>query len=660
MKKSIILLLFVLIPLTYAFEDYNLRDSLTLELNIHSSVDIEFTSPNGLLDYAKISLNYVIKDSGNQRVLTFETTPDSKISDKIYFEWQKPKETTLDYSVRSVIETNSKNGHITKKIDFPIKSLPQEVYEYTKPTAMIDFNDDIKKLAATLSEGDDDLYSVVFKLSSWTNENIKYDLSSAGADAVEKSSWVLKNKVGVCDELTNLFISLCRSLGIPARFVTGVSYTNDPQFKSPWGLHGWAEVYFPDYGWVPFDATYGEFGFIDAGHIKLKDTFDSNKTSSDYTWQGRDVELNPKKTDIDVNVFKKGNQVLAPYDLSIQLFDDFVGFGSYNYVEAILENKNNYYSASSVTLSVPIEITVLDDKTVAVLLKPYEKKSVFWKIKVPDDLKNNYKYTFPVAVTLTQANYSVESSFDVSRTEKVIDEYTLDSLIKEKESINEVNDGVSFFCVSDKNEIDVLETARVTCTIFNNKTADLSGINICIADDCKRIYVKSGEEKKISFEKNFNSSGYKFLTISAKNSEISKMSFITLMALDNPKVEISELKYPERVKFDDSFKVSFVMTKKSYATPKNAEVTIYHNKNKETWKIKDIDGIIPFGVELKGELLKFNDNDMKVVVTYYDDSKKSYYEEKDFKITLDDTTLTQKIGVIINQVSLWIQRMIDK
>lgn len=75
-------------------------------------------------------------------------------------------------------------------------------------------------------KGESDYYKVVYELSDWTKTNIDYDLNTITAKAVKKSSWVLENRQGVCDELTNLFISMLRSVGIPARFVTGMVYTN--------------------------------------------------------------------------------------------------------------------------------------------------------------------------------------------------------------------------------------------------------------------------------------------------------------------------------------------------------------------------------------------------------------------------------------------------
>ena len=83
------------------------------------------------------------------------------------------------------------------------------------------------------------MYVVTFKVAKWIQENVKYDLSTLTADVVQKSSWVLSNKEGVCDEITNLFISMLRVVGIPARFVSGTVYSN---VINNWGGHGWGDI----------------------------------------------------------------------------------------------------------------------------------------------------------------------------------------------------------------------------------------------------------------------------------------------------------------------------------------------------------------------------------------------------------------------------------
>ena len=84
---------------------------------------------------------------------------------------------------------------------------------------------------------------------------------------------------------------MARSLGIPARFSSGISYSTSDLFPEPWQPHGWAEVYFPGVGWVSFDITFGEYGYIDVTHIKLRDGFDPTEPATKFEWLAEDVKL---------------------------------------------------------------------------------------------------------------------------------------------------------------------------------------------------------------------------------------------------------------------------------------------------------------------------------------------------------------------------------
>ncbi len=67
---------------------------------------------------------------------------------------------------------------------------------------------------------------------------------------------------GYCDYYASAFIVLARLAGLPARFATGYApgYWNEVELL--WVVteeqaHSWPEVYFPTYGWVPFEPTAG-------------------------------------------------------------------------------------------------------------------------------------------------------------------------------------------------------------------------------------------------------------------------------------------------------------------------------------------------------------------------------------------------------------------
>jgi transglutaminase-like putative cysteine protease len=67
------------------------------------------------------------------------------------------------------------------------------------------------------------------------------------------------NRRGVCQDFTNLFITLCRLLSVPARYVCGYLWTGPKQANAVMGeaSHAWAQVYLPEVGWRGFDPTNG-------------------------------------------------------------------------------------------------------------------------------------------------------------------------------------------------------------------------------------------------------------------------------------------------------------------------------------------------------------------------------------------------------------------
>jgi transglutaminase-like putative cysteine protease len=62
------------------------------------------------------------------------------------------------------------------------------------------------------------------------------------------------HKHGVCQDLTHIFISAARCVGIPTRYVGGYLHRADGIVDQEAG-HAWAEAYVPDLGWVAFDPT---------------------------------------------------------------------------------------------------------------------------------------------------------------------------------------------------------------------------------------------------------------------------------------------------------------------------------------------------------------------------------------------------------------------
>lgn len=102
---------------------------------------------------------------------------------------------------------------------------------------------------------------------------------------------------GNCTDFHSLFISMGRAVGLPARFVIGVSLPREPAGEIP-GYHCWAEFYSPRQGWVPVDASEAW------KHPDLRDyyfgTRDENRVSISV---GRNIRLVPAQAGAPVNIF---------------------------------------------------------------------------------------------------------------------------------------------------------------------------------------------------------------------------------------------------------------------------------------------------------------------------------------------------------------------
>uniref|UniRef100_UPI00404828B3 transglutaminase-like domain-containing protein n=1 Tax=Algoriphagus sp. TaxID=1872435 RepID=UPI00404828B3 len=132
------------------------------------------------------------------------------------------------------------------------------------------------------------------------------------------SNYACDSKTGNCSEFHSYFISLARSVGIPARFAIGASIPSDRNEGGMDGYHCWAEFY-ADGKWWPVDiseankytalATY-YFGRHPANRIEFT--------------RGRDLELNPGPSAGPINFLvypyleMGGKEIKAPTTFTFQ------------------------------------------------------------------------------------------------------------------------------------------------------------------------------------------------------------------------------------------------------------------------------------------------------------------------------------------------------
>ncbi|MBV8684221.1 MAG: transglutaminase family protein [Caulobacteraceae bacterium] len=84
-------------------------------------------------------------------------------------------------------------------------------------------------------------------------------------DTKTTAAQALALRRGVCQDMAHLFIAAARSLGAPARYVSGHLVRTDTEAQQ--AAHAWAEAHIPDLGWVAFDPANGVCAT--EGHLRV-------------------------------------------------------------------------------------------------------------------------------------------------------------------------------------------------------------------------------------------------------------------------------------------------------------------------------------------------------------------------------------------------------
>ncbi|MBS3133845.1 transglutaminase domain-containing protein [Candidatus Woesearchaeota archaeon] len=650
LSMSFVFLMFLLFLFSILFsenvkslerQELNYYDSIKVNISIGSKVIILPSSSDYVIDnfIANLSIFPRTSASDDQTNINkvISSSPKASISEdssSVEYTWSKPKEKELLYSYNAEVDSRIKFPKVKEKVQFPIKqdTLPEDIKVYIKSDEFINSDDpEIVALANKIAEGSDDLYDVVFKVSKWTNDNINYSLETLTAELQQSSTWVLQNKKGVCDELTVLTIAMLRSMGIPTRFVSGSSYTN---VIGDFGNHAWLESYFPQYGWLPFDPTYGQYGFVDATHIKFRSSSAAKEGAVNYAWRSKNVDIKPEKLKINVTTLEKGKKLAPLLNIKINLLKNKISGGSYVPVEIILENANDFYVP--VSLHITKAPTQVFDNKIELLLKPLQTKKEYLIVNIPEDIKDGFVYTSTIEMvdyfgSKAEADVEFSKGYDIYPRNKA--EEMVKSLTEEEKKI--YSRDVDLDCKAPKEIYYRYEnTGNLKCIIVNKGNTNLEDINVCLEDNCKKINIPISRSENIDFV--FPIVNSKDLKITAENSETLKHSFVPIKVFESPNLIITEMNYPETVRYRENNKILFSL--KTDAAVVNITISV---DKKNVFNIQDFQDEHEFRIPFEGSY--FFNKKSKIVILYKDTNGKDYYLESPININVKDVPFINRV-----------------
>ncbi|WIL49416.1 transglutaminaseTgpA domain-containing protein [Bacillus bombysepticus] len=161
----------------------------------------------------------------------------------------------------------------------------------------------VKDLAVNLTNDKDNRYDKVLAIenyftdNSFTYESTNVLFPAKSQDYVDQ--FLFDTKSGYCNNFSTSMIVLLRSAGIPARWVKGYTEgTLDNTLASAEGAdvytitndnaHSWVEVYFPGYGWIPFEPTKGftnPYNFINNTPAPISQNSEANNSNNEQIQQ---------------------------------------------------------------------------------------------------------------------------------------------------------------------------------------------------------------------------------------------------------------------------------------------------------------------------------------------------------------------------------------
>ncbi len=627
------MVILLLVYVVQAQEDFNQYKDLDLVLYLGSNLTVDKLSTKAKVDYIVVDILLFPRDEARLKIKEMTTFSEPKanitLDKKATFRWEGTKEDYLKFGIKSKVNIKNDIARINKKIDFPIKD---PVYsEYLKYTHFIDINQEIYDKANELVEGEDDLYFAVFKIADWVRNNIEYNLNTLTEQAVQKSTWVFQNREGVCDEITNLFISMLRSVGIPARFVSGTVYSN---VISNWGSHGWTEVYFPGSGWVPFDVTFGQYGWVDASHLKLSDTADSGESSLEYSWRSYDIDLKIEEVTLNTSLDRAGEKFEKIIDLDINtLGTDNFGFGSFVPIEITATNLKDGYLSTNIVLTKAPDLIEKNSKTI--LLRPRETKTVYFIGKISNDLEDNFEYSAEIEAKDSFGGFMSHNLFLRKDYEKVnLQEvkFKIDSLIKRETKT--ISPSLGLDCKTERDKYYSDEEINIECTIKNKGNIMLKDVKVCLKNKCETNDIRIGEEKPVKF---MSKNGREIL-ITAETDQLISRSKLNIDIIEVPDIFISGISH-EEAGYDEEIELEFTANTnfRAYNT------TIIVNKN-NFFDLKDFEGSKNVSLKIKGKKLV---NGLNIMAVYYDEEGNKYSRDFSYGIKVNNLPWYRKLINII-------------
>lgn len=160
----------------------------------------------------------------------------------------------LEVNSRLIVETRSGAWLSMNDRPAPLARLNEALrgeraYDFILASRYVDLSPETWRLAVDATQGEEDIWQCALKLMRFVHQHLAYESCSTSVNTHMRE--VLAARRGVCQDFAHVMLGLCRTLKIPALYVSGYLATEKAS-----ATHAWTEVMIPGAGWQALDPTH--------------------------------------------------------------------------------------------------------------------------------------------------------------------------------------------------------------------------------------------------------------------------------------------------------------------------------------------------------------------------------------------------------------------
>ncbi|MGL4692944.1 MAG: transglutaminase-like domain-containing protein, partial [Stenotrophomonas maltophilia] len=196
-----------------------------------------------------------------------QVAPDATLQRTAYLERTAVAGTPTEFQIRYAVTVYARHIAIDPAAVRPTPDDPALQPYLAEQAPHVVFTPALRAFSQQVVGTETDPYRIVQKLFDAV-DRIPWAGAREYATISNISDYALHAGHADCGQQTLLLIALLRLNGIPARWQSGMVYSDDAVGYN--NLHDWGAVYLAPYGWVPMDVTTGR---LDSAQPALRDFY---------------------------------------------------------------------------------------------------------------------------------------------------------------------------------------------------------------------------------------------------------------------------------------------------------------------------------------------------------------------------------------------------